>query len=221
MCRHVSGVPKADYFKPRGIPLCDLTEVTLTVEGLEAVRLADLEGLTMEQASKRMGISRHTFGRILAKGHQAIAEALVNGWALRIDGGHFAVKQADESKLPKELSMTIIAVSSEGPTLQDQVDPRFGRAAGFVIVDLDTFATHYIDNGQSQTMAQGAGIQAAELIANAEAGVLLTGVVGPKAFHALSAVGIKVGQNLEGMTVEQAVEKFKAGQVPFADKPNK
>ncbi len=63
--------------------------------------------------------------------------------------------------------MSKIAITSEGPTLDDQVDPRFGRAAGFVVVDLESMETRYIDNGQTQVMAQGAGIQAAELIAGA------------------------------------------------------
>ena len=117
--------------------------------------------------------------------------------------------------------MNRIAVTSEGPSLDDKVDPRFGRAAGFVVVDLDSMNTEYIDNGRSQVMAQGAGIQAAELVARAGVSCLLTGYVGPKAFQALSAAGIKVGQNLEGLTVRQAVERFKSGQVDMAHTANR
>ena len=117
--------------------------------------------------------------------------------------------------------MPKIAITSEGPSLDDQMDSRFGRAAGFVVVDLETMATQYIDNGQSQVMAQGAGIQAAELIARAGVGCLLTGYVGPKAFKALAAVGIKVGQNLEGLTVRQAVERYKSGLVEMASGANR
>jgi predicted Fe-Mo cluster-binding NifX family protein len=117
--------------------------------------------------------------------------------------------------------MSKIAVTSEGPFLDDQMDPRFGRAAGFVVVDLETMATQYIDNGQSQVMAQGAGIQAAELIARAGVTCLLTGFVGPKAFQALSAAGIKIGQNLEGLTVRQAVERFRKGEVEIAQAANR
>jgi predicted Fe-Mo cluster-binding NifX family protein len=116
--------------------------------------------------------------------------------------------------------MKRIAVTSEGPSLDDQVDPRFGRAAGFVVVDLETMESRYIDNGQSQVMAQGAGIQAAELIARAGVSCLLTGYVGPKAFQALAAAGIQVGQNLEGLTVRQAVERFQRGRVEMAEAPN-
>lgn len=117
--------------------------------------------------------------------------------------------------------MNIIAISSEGPGLTDMVDSRFGRAAGFVVVDLDTMSMRYLENGGSQTMAQGAGIQTAERIADAGVDVLLTGVVGPKAFQALDAAGIRIGQDLAGLTVGEAVERYKSGQVPFADGPNK
>ena len=89
-CRYVSAAPQADYFKPRGIPLRELEEVTLTVEGLEALRLSDIEGLTAAQAAERMQISRHTFGRVLKEARNAVAKALVNGTALRIEGGDHA-----------------------------------------------------------------------------------------------------------------------------------
>jgi predicted DNA-binding protein (UPF0251 family) len=87
-------MPKATYFKPRAIPLRDLSEARLSVEGYEAIRLADLEELTMESAASRMGVSRHTFGRILAEGRKAVADALVHGRALRIAGGDYEVKPA-------------------------------------------------------------------------------------------------------------------------------
>jgi predicted Fe-Mo cluster-binding NifX family protein len=116
--------------------------------------------------------------------------------------------------------MTKIAISSEGPSLEDQVDPRFGRAAGFVMVDPDTMESQYLDNGSSQVLAQGAGIQAAQIIAKAGATWVLTGYVGPKAFQALTAVGIKVGQNLEGLTVREAVAKFQSGTISLAQTPN-
>ena len=116
--------------------------------------------------------------------------------------------------------MTKIAISSEGPALTDLVDPRFGRAAGFVVIDPETMESDFVGNGATQVMAQGAGIKAAERVANAGAGVVLTGFVGPKAFRALSAAGIKVGQNLQGTTVQEAFDKFQSGEVELADRPN-
>lgn len=113
--------------------------------------------------------------------------------------------------------MKKIAISSEGPTLEDQVDPRFGRAAGFIIVDPETMVFEYLDNGTSQARAQGAGIQAAENVVSAGVEAVLTGFVGPKAFQALAATGIRVAQNLENMSVREAVEHYLKGEVTWAE----
>ena len=117
--------------------------------------------------------------------------------------------------------MKKIAVTSEGPSLEALVDPRFGRAAGFLVVDPDTMTFEYVDNGASQVMAQGAGIQAAENLCRSGAGVLLTGYVGPKAFQALSAAGIEVYQDLANITVRDAVERYRKGEVQTASEPNR
>lgn len=226
-CRFVKGSPVTDYFKPRGIPLRELEEVCLTVEGLEALRLADLEGLTASRAAEDMKVSRHTFGRVLAEARKTVADALFHGKALSIAGGSYAVLPESHAVTPRYMgnkaggSMSIIAISSEGPALESQVDPRFGRAGGFVIINTDTDELSYIDNGESQTRAQGAGIETAERLAEAGVGVVLSGYVGPKAFAALKAANIKVCQDLEGMSVGEALSKFKAGEAPFAEAPNK
>ncbi len=88
-CRRIAGFPASKYFKPRGIPLSDLEEVILTVDEFEAVRLADFDGLYQEAAAQRMGVSRPTFGRIIGSARHKVAEALVKGMALKIDGGAF------------------------------------------------------------------------------------------------------------------------------------
>jgi uncharacterized protein len=88
-CRRVGSMPQSDYFKPRGIPLSMLEEVVLTVDEFEAVRLADLEGLYQEQAAEKMNVSRQTFGRIIESAHKKVAGALVQGKALKIEGGEF------------------------------------------------------------------------------------------------------------------------------------
>ena len=220
-CRYVATTPSVTYFKPRGIPMTALEEVCLGVEELEALRLADLEGLTGSEAACRMRVSRHTFGRTLAAARRTVALALVTGRALRIEGGHYALAEPDQRTADaKENTMQKIAISSEGPTLDDLVDPRFGRAGGFVVVDLPDMSVSYIDNGASQTMSMGAGIETAERVANAGVHVVLSGYVGPKAFDALKAAGIKVCQDVSG-TVREAVERFQKGEFPFADAPNK
>lgn len=86
-CRKVRCRPDANYFKPRGIPIDMLEEVNLTIDELEAVRLADLEGMYQEDAAKKMNVSRQTFGNIIASAHKKIADVLVNSKALKIEGG--------------------------------------------------------------------------------------------------------------------------------------
>lgn len=237
--RLVQKPPRVEYFKPRGIPLKRLQETCLTVEGVEALRLADLEGLNQEQAAKRMHVSRQTFGRVLAKARNAVAEAVVSGRALRIDGGDYRLARKHEAagvgahdNAPNPApapqvgecevnAMSKIAITSEGPNLSDQVDPRFGRAAGFIVIDPDTKESAYVSNGQNQTRGQGAGIAAAELMAQNQVNVVLTGFVGPKAFQALDAAGIQVGQNLDNLTTEQALQRYLDGQVEMATRPNR
>jgi predicted DNA-binding protein (UPF0251 family) len=88
-CRRVGIMPGSNYFKPKGIPLSVLEEVVLAMDEFEAIRLADLEGLYQEQAAERMKVSRQTFGRIIESAHRKIAEALVKGKALKVEGGEF------------------------------------------------------------------------------------------------------------------------------------
>lgn len=86
-CRHIRFSPDTTYFKPAGVRRHLLEEVSLTIDEVEAVRLADLNGLYQEEAARKMNISRPTFGRIIAQAHKKIADALVNGKALSISGG--------------------------------------------------------------------------------------------------------------------------------------
>ena len=89
--RCVTGVPSVTYFKPAGQPLRGLEEVALTVEEVETLRLKDLEGLEQEECSERMRISRPTFHRVLQSARRKVADVLVNGKVLRIEGGNFAL----------------------------------------------------------------------------------------------------------------------------------
>ena len=88
--RRVAAPPRCPYFKPAGVPMCRLEEVALSVDELEALRLADLEGLYQDDAAARMGVSRPTFARIVEASRRKVAEALVHGRALRIGGGPVA-----------------------------------------------------------------------------------------------------------------------------------
>jgi uncharacterized protein len=84
--REIAGRPPSTYFKPAGIPLRHLEEVTLAPDEWEALRLADQEGLYRAAAAARMGIARQTFDRIVRRARGKVAEALLEGKALRLEG---------------------------------------------------------------------------------------------------------------------------------------
>ena len=87
--RKVSSMPPITYFKPAGVGMAELKEVKLLVEEAEAIRLRDLEGLEQEECAKEMNISRTTYSRLLDSARHSIADALLNGKAIRIEGGNF------------------------------------------------------------------------------------------------------------------------------------
>lgn len=200
------------YFKPCG-KLPDDTEcVTIKFEELEALRLSDLEGINQSEASKNMGISRHTFGRILAAARKKVARSLVESLPIVVTGGTNA-RRLSSAELLKDYPAMKIAISAEGPTTQDIVDPRFGRAAGFVIYDTETKTLEYIDNGAAQAAGQGAGLMAVETVVEAGAKVVLSGYIGPKALEALQAVGLGTVQDMDNRTVGNVIADFEAGNL--------
>ncbi len=89
-CRCTCCTVESDYFKPRGIPLSELDEVNLNIDEVEALKLADYEGLYQEEAAKRMNISRATFGRIVEAAHRKIADAIIHGKAVKIESKYGA-----------------------------------------------------------------------------------------------------------------------------------
>lgn len=113
--RFVSDDVPVSYFKPQGIPLVSLSEVILTLDGFEALRLVDVEGLDQQVAAGRMGVSRSTLSRILAEARRTMATAITRGLALRIEGGSVTLPRgADCGHRPKAI---------------EEVDPE-GNASG-------------------------------------------------------------------------------------------
>ena len=86
-CKHrrTRCIPEANYFKPRGIPMHLLEEIVIEKDELEAVKLADYDGLKHEEGAAKMNVSRATFGRILEKGRKKIAESIIKGKAIKIN----------------------------------------------------------------------------------------------------------------------------------------
>ena len=89
--RWVWSTPSVTYYKPAGVRKASLEIVVLSVDELEAVRLSDLQGLTQQEAAEKMNVSQPTFNRILSSARRKIADAIINGKALRIEGGAYQV----------------------------------------------------------------------------------------------------------------------------------
>lgn len=112
-----------------------------------------------------------------------------------------------------------VAITSQGTTLESEVDPRFGRAAYILVVQCGSLKFQVLDNSENVNAFKGAGIQAAARISEMGADVLLTGYCGPNAFKTLNAAGIKVVNDVSG-TVNDALRAYADGNVSFADGAN-
>jgi predicted Fe-Mo cluster-binding NifX family protein len=151
-------------------------------------------------------------------------------WKLRYAENVFGLlcwaKQPAEQFLPNWNMWTFlekgyfmkIAVTSTGKDLDSQMDPRFGRAAYFIIIDTDTMDFTAVEN-TNVAAGGGAGINSAKTVLDAGAQAVLTGNCGPNAQRTLSAGNVKLYTGLQG-TVAQAVEQFKAGSLEEASGPN-
>ncbi len=135
-CRRVAFLPNVTYFKPAGIPLRILEEVRLSLEEAEAIRLKDFQGLEQEQAAEEMSISRPTFQRVLASARKTVADALLNGKAIRIEGGCFEMAfsrfkcvNGHEWEVPFETMMSIppqLCPACNTPSIEPLLAAGFG-----------------------------------------------------------------------------------------------
>lgn len=111
-----------------------------------------------------------------------------------------------------------IAVSARGPGMEDDVDPRFGRAAWFQVIDTESMKSEAKQN-ENASAGGGAGIQAGQNVAETGAEVVLTGNCGPNAYRTLEAAGVKVVTGVSG-TVRKAVEEYVAGDLKSSNGPS-
>jgi len=105
-----------------------------------------------------------------------------------------------------------LAITSTGKKLDSNLDPRFGRAAYFIMVDPMTMAFEAVENSQNLNLPQGAGIQAGKIIVDNHVDVLITGHCGPNAFQVLHKAGIKIMTGAAGR-VTDAVAQFITGNL--------
>lgn len=112
-----------------------------------------------------------------------------------------------------------IALSADGTDLSARLNPRFGRARHFVMVDSETGRLEVFDNEQNLDLPQGAGIQAGQTIVRNGADVLITGNCGPKAFRVLHKANVQVFVGVDG-TLQEALDRFNAGELEPAQEAN-
>lgn len=234
--RRVGFTPSTTYFKPAGTPMGILEEVLLGHDELEAIRLKNLVGLSQEQAASQMGVSQPTFHRLLVSAHQKLTDAVINGKALRIEGGNVmaadveagpcrrrrgwgcrikpsASALAADQNLQSEGGKGMkIAITSADGTLEGKVDERFGRARKIVLYDVETKEHSVVDNAMNLNAAQGAGIQAAQNVIRSGARAIISGHFGPKAFQVIQMAGLDV-YSATNISVKDAIQSFESGKL--------
>jgi len=232
-CRRVESIPKVTVFKPAGIPRSSLEEVVVKLEELEAIRLKDLLGLEQEECAERMGVSRPTFQRILMEGRGKIAAALIEGQAIRIEGGNYCLGQgqcrkAEHSQKRRddclyredyagknaesgnEMAGTKIAICASGELPSALVDGRFGRCAYFMLWDEEQGIFEAISNSGPELNHE-AGTGAAQELLERGVGILICNRIGPKALNVFQQFGCKVYGVLQGINIETALNQYQAG----------
>jgi predicted DNA-binding protein (UPF0251 family)/predicted Fe-Mo cluster-binding NifX family protein len=200
MCeRRVCSCSNVRSFKPAGVSARGLPEVVLSLDCFEAVRLADLEGLYQEAAARYMGVSRQTFGRIVKTARKTIADAIINGKCLRIEGGPVIMRKEGEELMK-------IAVPARG----ELVDEHFGHCEHFMVYTLDE--EKKVDAEERVDPPEGCGCKSNIALVLAKMGVthMVAGNMGEGAVRVLGAHGISVVRGASG-SAREAAEKFVAG----------
>ena len=186
--------------KPAGIPSRDLEEVLLGFDEAEALRLADLEGLYQEAAARRMGVSRPTFSRIVESARRKTADAILNGKALRIEGGEISI-------IPRgETTMKIAAPSRNG-----QIDEHFGHCKEYLVFTVN--GKELIPEATIPS-PEGCGCKSGVAVDLAAAGVthMIAGNMGAGAVRVLGSHGITAVRGASG-DARRAVQDFVDGKL--------
>ncbi|MHB0897304.1 MAG: NifB/NifX family molybdenum-iron cluster-binding protein [Spirochaetales bacterium] len=196
--RYLGAAIPPRVMKPAGIPARDLEELRLGFDEAEALRLADLEGLYQEAAARSMGVSRQTFGRIVETARRKTADAILNGKALRIEGGEITIREQGE---------TIVKIAV--PSRDGLVDEHFGHCKEFLIFRVEGEA---LVEEQAIPSLQGCGCKSGVAAVLARSGVthLVAGNMGEGAVRVLAAQGIKVVRGASGQA-RAAAEAFAKG----------
>ncbi|MDR3684571.1 MAG: DUF134 domain-containing protein [Geothrix sp.] len=228
-CKKVQALPACRIFKPQGLPLSPLDEVVLSLEELEALRLAHGMGLYQQDAAEWMAVSRPTFGRLLDGAHRKVTRALVEGRALRIEGGPSRMNSSEEGAASSNRPSTQgdpmkIAI----PTMDERtLSAHFGRSKAFLVFDTENGQIRHREvrpnvhghqahgqqehghagHGQGQGHHDHGGFTA--LLHDCS--VVLSRGMGAGAWNALRSAGMKVYLIQQAVSAEEAVGLFWAG----------
>lgn len=173
------------YFKPRGIPLSELNEVTITDDELETLRLRYVEKFTQEEAADKMNISQSQYQRDLSNVLNKITKALIDGYAIHID----KVDKISNKSTMSASNKVLIPMDSKDKS--DRISEVFGRSKYFAVYDTETKKLEFVDNSGS-SQARGAGIAAGQyVIDNNISRVVLTNI-GPNAENVLKQGDVEI-----------------------------
>lgn len=214
--RKVCRLPKNNKFGPLG-NCSSKSVVNLSIDEYEAIRLIDLESLTQKECSIQMNIARTTVQGIYSKARVKIADAIVNGKKIKIDGGHYKICSGTgpkcnlvsckyENKEKRDSQMKII-IPVEKNDESTKINNALGRAPYFYLKDLETGEVEFIKNDAVDSPS-GAGIKAAQNIINSGANVLITPRCGEKAGQVLDPTNIEIYKS-EGFNLEENIELYK------------
>lgn len=186
--------------RPVGILVGDLEETRLGLDEAEALRLADLEGLYHEAAARKMGVSRATFGRILESARKKVADAIVNGKALRLAGGEIVISGKGDSRMKIAL-----------PSRDGAIDDHFGHCKAFAVFSVTDGKLTELPSIPS---LEGCGCKSGVAATLAQEGIthLVAGNMGEGAVRVLGSHGISVIRGASG-SVKTAAEAFAAGRL--------
>ncbi|MHB1345452.1 MAG: DUF134 domain-containing protein [Thermoleophilia bacterium] len=214
--RCVEGPAGPRLFKPAGVPARELERVLLTLDGLEVLRLLDLEGRTQEEAALHLGVSRSTVSRLAAEARGAVADALVGGKALAIEGGPVAIAQ--QRRVARASSLETDGTTNGGesmviavPYLDGRVNAHFGQTQAFLIAEAEDGAL------QKSTVYTVAGLEhnhsgLAGFLAERGVDVILAGGMGAPMQQALTRAGFDLYCGVSG-PANEAVEAFLGGEI--------
>ncbi len=226
--RNVCGLPHTDRFGPLGRGGHGHGPgnrfIVMLIDEYETIRLIDLEGLTQEECSQQMNIARTTVQRIYSDARKKIAQSLVEGKVLKIEGGDYKLcngrgrfcGRGNCNRGPErreflqedkgERSIVKIVMPVDENNMDTKVASSFGRAAFFLVYDTETKENSFIDNKAASSQG-GAGVIAAQTVVDSKADALLTPRCGQNAADVLEAGEVKIYKSIEG-SAEENIKAF-------------